>query len=165
MGITVTDYNNVRDRATELGCLVPQHVAILPTNFVSAGTRGEFLHLSEAATVRSLFRSNSVPMDELLPAPERAGYIQNNSFDWIAPTLFISSCLMTENPAAVNVALNVLAAYIVDFFKGSPKNDRQVKLEIVVEKKGDRSCKRITYEGSPAGLSDLPPIIRRLSDE
>ena len=165
MGTTITDYTNVHERANHLGCTIPQCIAILPTNFVSAATRADFLHLSEAATVRSLFRGHDLSMDELLPAPERAAYIQNNSFEWVAPTLFVSSCLMTENPAAVNVALNVLSAYIVELFKGSPNTDRKVKIDIVVEKKGDWSCKKIHYDGDPSGLNELPPIIRGLSDE
>lgn len=79
-----------------------------PANFKSAATRDELLQLSEAATVRALFRNNSIPLDELLPRAEQPPYIQNNSFEWLAPTLFIASGLLTENPVAVNLALHVI---------------------------------------------------------
>jgi hypothetical protein len=71
---------------------------------------------------------------------------------------------MTENQAAVSVALNVLSGYILDFLKGMP-GTKTVKLDIVVEKSGNRSCKKISYEGDVIGLNTLPDIIRQVSDE
>ena len=41
----------------------------------------------------------------------------------------------------------------------------QVKLDVVVERKGDHVCKRISFEGDVNGLKDLPPIIKRIADE
>lgn len=164
MTATVVDYVNVRERAASLGCVVPERIAILPVNFDSVASRSEFNQLSEAATVRTLFRTNHVPTDELLPKEERSPYIQNNSFDWVAPTLFVSASLWTQNPMAVSLALNVLASYITDFFKGAP-GKKTVKLDVVIEKKGDHSCKKLKYEGDIAGLGPLSDIIRQIADD
>lgn len=164
MATNITDYINVHQRAVDLGCVVPQSIALLPINFDSAQARTDFLQPSEAATVRTLFRNNNLPIEELLPVSEHAPYIQNNSFEWIAPTLFISSALMTQNQVAVEVALHVLASYIKDFFKGIT-GTKTVKLTIVVEKKGDRSCKKIDYEGDVAGMDTLPEIIKHIANE
>jgi hypothetical protein len=154
MATNITDYISVHQRAADLGCAVPQGIALLPMNFDSATARADFLQRSEAATVRTLFRSHNLPIGELLPASERPPYIQNNGFEWLAPTLFISSSLMTENQAAVSVALNVLSGYILDFLKGM-LGTKAVKLDIVVEKRGNRSCKKISYEGDVIGLNTL----------
>jgi len=164
MATHITDYISVQQRAVDLGCMVPQGIALLPVNFDSATARTDFLQLSEAATVRTLFRNNSLPIEELLPASERAPYIQNNAFEWVAPTLFISSALLTQNQVAAEVALHVLASYIKDFFKGMT-GTKTVKLDIVVEKKGDRSCKKISYEGDVAGIDTLSDVIRQIADE
>jgi hypothetical protein len=40
-----------------------------------------------------------------------------------------------------------------------------VKLTIVVEKRKDRTCKKINYEGGVDGLAKLPEIIRQVFDE
>jgi hypothetical protein len=164
METTITDYISVRQRATDLGCAIPQEITLLPTNFASATTRTEFLQLSEAATVRTLFRNHHLTMDELLPTSERSPYIQNNSSEWLAPTLFISSLLISQNPTAVSVALSVLANYVTDYLKGIP-GPKIINVDIVVEKKGDWSCKTLSYKGDPAGLNTLPDIIRQMSDE
>jgi hypothetical protein len=165
MGVEITDHIAVRERAEALGCVLPDGIAILPSNFSTAAARSEFLLPSEAATVRSLYRSHNLPLGELLPSGERPAYIQNNSFDWIAPTFFISASMMTENPALVTVALNVLSSYVADFLRGRPSAERTVKLDVIVEKKGDRLCKKLHYEGEPSGLDNLPSIIQKLFDE
>jgi hypothetical protein len=164
MTTKITDYISVRQRASELGCTVPTRIAILPTNFDFVAARTDFQQLSEAATVKALFRTNNVPLDDLLPASERAPYIQNNSFEWLAPTLFISSSLLIDNQAAVSVALSVLSNYITDFFKGVP-GQKTVKLDIVVERNGDMSCKKISYEGDVNGIDSLVDVIRQISNE
>ena len=42
---------------------------------------------------------------------------------------------------------------------------KKVKLGIVVERKADRECKKISYEGDVAGLATLPEIIQSVGDE
>jgi hypothetical protein len=81
MATNITDYISVHQRAADLGCAVPHGIALLPTNFDSATARADFLQRSEAATVRTLFRSHNLPIGELLPASERSPYIQDNSFE------------------------------------------------------------------------------------
>jgi hypothetical protein len=162
--VEVQDYISVRDRAVELGCEAPRHIAILPVDFATATSATGMLQRSEAGTIRTLFRTNEIVLDELVPKEARGGYVQNNSFEWIAPTLFISGSLWSQDPAAVNLALNVLATYLTDFFKGMPGR-KAAKLELVVEKKAGKTCKKLTYEGDVSGLRDLAATIERLADE
>jgi hypothetical protein len=164
MAENITDYVSVHERAAYFGCAVPQTIAVLPANFDTAKVRADFRQRSEAATVRTLFRNHKIEMGELLPASELGPYVQNNNFEWLAPILFVPAAMITENPMAVSLALSVLGNYITDLFKGM-NGAKTVKLDIVVEKKGDRSCKMLRYEGGTAGLSSLPDIIRRISDE
>ena len=80
MAMEIAEYISVRDRLAELGCLAPARIAILPVNFDSAVSRADFLQRSEAATVRTLLRTNGIPIDELLHEGENSPYIQNNAF-------------------------------------------------------------------------------------
>src|SRR5262249_48702170 len=154
METIVTDYVRVVDRVSELGCLIPAGLAILPDNLPNAATRQDLRFSAEAATIRKLFRNSSFPVDDLLPVGERAASIHNKHFDW-APLLFISFGLLSENPHAVSIALGIISNYATDFFKGRPRH--RVKLNVVVEKKnGD--CKMLSFEGDVAGLTSLPEI-------
>jgi hypothetical protein len=161
MTTTITDYIRVADKASELGCKIPTGIAILPENFSTAVDRQHLLLGSQAATIQKLFRNNNFPMDDLLPAEERAPSIHNKHFEW-APLLFISAGLLSSDPNAVSVALGIISNYATDFFKGMPS--KKIKLNIVVEKKKDRACKQLSYEGDIAGLASLPEIIRGIND-
>ena len=162
MATEISDYTSVRQRAAELGCTAPTRIAILPLNFDTAKNRADLQQLSEAATVKTLFRTNNIPLDDLLSSSERVPYKQNKSFEgWLAPTLFISSSLLIDNQAIVSVALNVLSNYLTDFFKGMTGR-KTVKLDIVVENNGDASCKKISYEGDIEGLKSLADVLRKL---
>jgi hypothetical protein len=161
---TVSDYIQVDVRAAELGCRCPTGIAILPEYFETAPDYTHLRQRSEAATVKTLFRTNGLLLDEFLPPSERVPYIQNNSFEWVGPTLFISSALMTENPLAVSAALGVLSNYLTDFFKGM-SGEKKAKFNIVVEKKENRLYKKLSYEGSVEGFTALTDIIKDIANE
>jgi len=65
---------------------------------------------------------------------------------------------------AVSIALNVIGNYLTEFFRGIPGKKR-VRLNIVVEKKRDRTCKKISYDGDVQGLNSLADIIKEISNE
>jgi hypothetical protein len=92
----ITDYIQVAGSADELGLHRPTGIAILPEYFETAPDHAHLRQRSEAATVKTLFRTNGLLLDEILPKSERIPYIQNNAFAWVGPTLFISSALMTD---------------------------------------------------------------------
>jgi hypothetical protein len=164
MNITTEDYVRVDSRAAEIGCQRPTGMTLLPENFQSATSYAELRQLSEAATVRTLFRTNGLPLYDVLDPSKPVPYIQNNSFGWVGPTLFVSWALVSENPTVVTVALGVIANYLTDFLKGI-SGKTEVSLSIVVEKRTDRTCKRITYKGNVEGLSSLADIVKSTSDE
>jgi hypothetical protein len=161
MTVDITEYPNISEQAVKLGCRVPAGIAILPLNFVSASTREELLLDSTAATIHKLLKNNNFELDSFLSPGERLPAVHNKHFEW-APLLFISASLLTENPNAVSVALGIISNYATDFFKGLP--DKRVTLNLVIENKKDRSCKRLNYEGDVAGLTSLPEIIRSMND-
>lgn len=165
MTISVSDYPSVADRISTLGCEFPESgVALLPLNFESATSIAEFRQPSEASTVKTLLRTAGLPYAELVQRDQRPPYVHNNAFEWLAPTMFISVGVLSQNPNVASVALSVLANYVTDFFKGRGK-DAAVKLDVVVETTKTKTCKRISYEGSPEGLRELADVIREISNE
>lgn len=164
MTTTISDYIDVRQRIAELDCDNPTGLALLPTNFDTALTVSDFRQVSESATVRTLFRTAKIPLDEIVNKDRRPPYVQNNAFEWVAPTLFVSVGILSENATYINVALGVIANYATDFFKGM-NGDHEVRMDIVVERTKSKVCKKITYKGPPEGLKDLPEVIRAASDE
>lgn len=164
MTTNITEYTNVRQRLNEMGCNDPIGFTLLPNNFESASSIAEFRQASEAATVKTLLRSAQLPHSDILPLETRPPYIQNNAFEWFAPTLFVSFAIVSQNPHLVSVALSVIANYLTDFFCGLG-DEKNIKLDIVVEKDNSHSCKRISYEGSVKGLVELSGIAKALIDE
>src|SRR6266540_1393657 len=157
MTVGIEDFVSVADRVAQLGCTVPRRIAILPENLQSATDRSKLLYGSEAATIRKLFRDANFALDELLPTGERVPAIHNKHFEW-SPFLFISAALLSHDPHAVSIALGIISNYATDFFKGMP--GKKVKLTVIVEKKKDKSCKKLSYEGNVAGLASLADIVR-----
>ena len=164
MKTTITEYLNVGQKIADLGCQFPTGLALLPANFESAMSSADFRQVSKAATVKTLFRNAGLPHGDITDKGQRPPYIHNNSFEWVAPTVFVSAALFSENPNYVSIALSVIANYATDFFKGMT-GTKTVKLEIVVEQTKARTCKKLSYEGDVDGLQALPEIIRGLSDE
>uniref|UniRef100_B0T6I4 Uncharacterized protein n=1 Tax=Caulobacter sp. (strain K31) TaxID=366602 RepID=B0T6I4_CAUSK len=163
-GISVSDYPSVQARLASLGCGFPQGVAILPANFAVATDRSQFKELAEAPTIRKLLRSAGLPVSGLLPDGKTSPLILNRSAGWAGPALFISAGLLSANATAVSVALGILTNYLSDFLKGSLR-EKGVELDIIVERRGDRVCKKISYQGPIEGLEALARAVARIADE
>lgn len=164
MSTKISDYANVEQRIEELGCIYPNGFAVLPVNFESAASIADFRSVAEAATVKTLLRSAGLPLDDIVERAARPPYISNHSYDWVAPTLFVSLALLSQNPHFVAVALSTIANYLTDFFRGGASK-KTIKMNIVVERAVSRSCKKVTYEGPPEGLKEIAEIVRSASDE
>lgn len=157
------DYVSVSQRAKELGLAMPDGLAVLPQNFETAATPADFMFAGTTQTVRTLFCINDLPLSILRPDGS-SRYISYKSDEWMSPILFVAGALMSENPAAVSLALSVVANYLTDYFKGLGRLPN-VKLTVVVEHSRGRTCKRLDYEGDVEGIRELADTIKRLADE
>jgi hypothetical protein len=161
--ITFEDYVRVDERARDLGCSLPTTLAVIPLHFETAATRAELHTASHTATVVKLLTGNGILVESFLLPSERPPYVVNKHFQWLGPTLFIPLALLNENPQIVSLAIGVLANCITDFFKGIPKRQRNVKLDLVVEIKKNSVYRKITYDGDLDGLRMLQEIIRNMT--
>lgn len=163
--IETAEFPSVAARSVALGFDPPTSIALLPRNFVSATSAQELLDESSAATIHQLFRQAGVPEDRFDTAEAPFPSVAEHSVDWIAPIIFIGAAYASENSSMVNVALGVVANYVYELF-GSLPGRRRVRLDVVVERDGSRTSKRVSYEGSAEGVQQLIPAVERaLSDD
>jgi hypothetical protein len=160
MAVTVEDYIRVDERSRELGCSLPTGLAVVPIRFESANSRADLRTASHTETVLKFFKNEGISIESFLPESDSLPYVVNKHFQWLGPTLFFPLALLNESPQLVSLAIGVLSNCITDFFKGIPKRQRNVQFDIVVEAEGDRTYKKISYDGGIEGLEALPKIIR-----
>ena len=164
MTTTIANYPNVRKRLEKLGCDIPSGFALLPINLESATSIAEFRQVTEAVSVKKLLRSADIPHSEILPHEHRISYVQNNSWDWIPPLLFVTYDMLSQNPDATRIVVELIRNYLIRL-RPDLGVERAVKLEFVVELNEAGVCKRLSYEGPVSGLERLPETIRSVKDE
>lgn len=159
--ISSRTFVDVRERARDLALGDVEDLAILPVRFGESSQTPTIDQ--ESTTLRKLLREAGVNPQVL---GESAGAETSilKSADWIAPTLFVGAGIWSQNPLAVDVAVNVMGAYATDLLKRT-KTSSTVKLSVAVESKKGKQTKLLTYEGPVDGLIAIVDAVRRVADE
>ena len=167
--IEVSDYIDVSSKLKELGCSPPEGIGILPERFDACTFTDKPSLLRRTRTVVRLFEDNNIPVSIIEKEGQPAEYTTHTaSSEWftgIGPTLLISAAFLAGNPHIVSLALNVLANYVTDLFKGA-KGGNAV-LEIVtekVEKDGSKTYRKVRCPAAPEVLKELPEIVNKIFD-
>ena len=158
MNVTMTDYVDVERRAAELGCNVPTGVAILPRGFETAATWDELAHEDTAPTVRTLLRGEGIDETPLEREGERFPLIEENSFEWVGPAIFIGASTAAANHKALIAFVGAFAKYLTEYFKGRV-GSKKAKIEIIVPQGRTGKYTKIKYDGDLEGLKQLPDLI------
>jgi hypothetical protein len=164
MGVVISNYVDVHQRAQELGLDLASDFAILPRAFGENAQVSHLAHESEAATLRKLLKAEGIDIQQIEPCDGRIPSVVQRSADWLAPTIFIGSTLFTQNPYAIQVALNILASLVYDCLKGRLLAS-EMKLTFVVEQSKSKKCCRVDYEGPADALNELADLLREVHDE
>jgi hypothetical protein len=159
MNYKIENCNLILDTFENFNFEIPETLTFFPENFFSAKNESDFIYPDSLSELNKIFRIKQIPIIKL--TPEIPKYRSRKSADLIVPTLFISFSLFSDNSMLISLALNVLANYITDFFKGTLKN-RKVKFEIIIETKKRKEFSKISYDGDIEGLKDLEGIIKSL---
>jgi hypothetical protein len=161
MNTTISPSPDFVEHLKRLGLHTPTLVTVLPTNLSTASSIQDLTLESAAATVKTLFRSAGIDLQNIYPQDHKPQYIKNNAADWIAPAIFIGAGILSEHANTVSVALNVLSNYLTDLFKGKPAQPT-IKASFVVETDALGTYKRVEYEGSAEGLRALGEVITKV---
>ena len=159
--ITLGEFPAVGARCEALGIRRPLGLAMLPRNFATAGGDNELLTEAADAAVRTLWRKADIAEDRLDSPDSQFPRLSEHHADWIGPTVFLSSALLSETPALVSIALGVIANYVTDLFKGVP-GKHTARLHVVVEQK-DGGCVQLTYNGPATEIGQIVDAVGDLT--
>ena len=81
----------------------------------------------------------------------------------VIPVVFVAAAIILNNPAAVSLAISVIANYITEFSIG--RRRKGARLEVVVESRPGSEYRRLEYDGDIEGLKELPGVICSLVQE
>jgi hypothetical protein len=164
MSIEVSEYINVLDKLKKLGVEPSNSLLLLPWNFATEEDELEgFYYPPSTSDIREVFDDAELAVKFVGEGGE-PNIIHLKSFTptLVLPTLYIGLFLLSQNPYAITVALNLISHYAAKALDaaigGLPYNE--VELEIIVDETGTGTTQRITYRGSDEGLTKLSDIIR-----
>jgi hypothetical protein len=162
MVVEVSEFINVRERATVLGCKIPTEVALLPWNFTEAESADELLDASEASTVQKILREANIPAARIEKYGSRFRTYNPKSAEWIGPAIFIGANLLSQSPDVPKIILDTLLDYLNGYFRGIVGNKR-AKIRFVIEKKSVNV--KADYDGPLEGASELYDTLEELSQD
>ena len=164
MATRVSENTNVRERLGKFGSPELTGLVLLPANFDTADSTADLRQSAQAATVKTLFRTAGIPYSDVFPAEHRAPYILNKSLEWVAPTLFVTAALISENPNLIPTCLDTISVYVAKLLRGA-SGEQKVSLDVVVEKANDGTCKRVSYSGPVDGLAGIADVVREVAND
>ncbi len=158
--ITSTECPNIREKLEQFGVMTSDGIVLLPINLEDAAAVDDCIFLPSVRNVRKLLRNHDVAEVPIVSGTFKALDNRDNSF--LLPTIFVAYSYWTQNPDAVSVALNVVASYLFDFFKGSEKT-QVVEFGVIVEqektqtktKTTERTTTQISFKGT---LEEFEPF-------
>lgn len=119
------------------------------------------IYAGTTESVLKLLRQAAVPV-ALAEDRSTLDLRDNRSAEWIGPTLFVTPLLLSENPLAVSLALNVISAYVVDLFKGT-KKEPNLTLNILFETERGKSVKKVEFSGPATALPEVKDVLLALN--
>ena len=137
-------------------------ILLLPHTWATEGDGPAYVESAES--VRKLFAKDNVPAELLTPITGKTRLITSRSQILIAPTLLVSSLLLTQNPSAVSLALNIIANYVVQLFAGL-KHSPDVSLSIVQTTADGKTARELKYRGPAVGLPDVAKVLSEFASE
>lgn len=161
MPVTEMDYVCVSERAAEIGCALPE-IAIMPDNFAVARSPRELRIRREALALREVLEHSSFPLGTFCHAAEHTTYSEEDFVHWEA-SLFVSAAILKREPYAVPLALSIIRHHLAEYL--SDDQERPIRLAMVVERNGDRACRKVVYEGNIAGLRTLAERVSAIAEQ
>lgn len=160
MNYTIEKTDKTLQQFAKLNCPIYDSIYFLPENLETANNLDDFIFVDTLTDIRKVYRKYQIPYD-LLGGVNKPKLRTRKNADWFGPTIFIGFSLFSQNSELITVALNVLSNYLSDFFKGMV-DQKNVKIEIIIETKKNIETKKITYEGDISGLTKLDSVIDSL---
>jgi hypothetical protein len=186
MSVQTKDFVDVAARSWEFGFRAPVRLALLPGNFSTAANAGELCFHAATPYVRSAWQSvglgdegpsgtgvgglgsgvssegRTSAASPQSPVPSETGSqpLAPAASAKVPLAVFFGAGLMTGPEWCLTVALSMVSRVLaLDPRCASP---RDVRLDVVVERPGERGCACIEYQGDAFGIVELVRVVRRI---
>jgi hypothetical protein len=164
MQVQTKTYIDVATRSRELGHRVPVGIALLPGNFSTAAHAGQFCYHAATPHVRSAWKSAGLE-DE---GPEARESVELGTKDLelgtslvpVALAVFFGADFLAGPPWRLTVALGMVSSVLASHARRA--SPRDVRLNVVVERPGERGYACIEYRGDAFGIVALVREVRRV---
>jgi hypothetical protein len=174
MNTQVSDFVDMEAKTISLGCAMPTGVTVLPYNFESANVRGDLCYVGSHLDLREHLRRNGISGTSLEESEDTAVQVllAESAFpEWIPPTIFVATNLLSQNPAVADLLLGVASNFFYDLFKNvlgrKPTESDEVEFSIVKLSLGSLTYKKATFRGSwkkgeLEGLREFGKVVRKM---
>jgi hypothetical protein len=135
---------------------------IIPNNLSNKNKK--FVYSNTTTSVFKELKANDINVTLFDIDPEQIYLEEKRSIDWIVPTFFVSTSLLSQQPLLISLAINVISNYIYDTLKGE-KAKINTKMSIVIKDEEKGLLKKVDYDGPVEGLPELAAIIKELYDK
>jgi hypothetical protein len=124
-------------------------LVILPTNLFDKN-RDKYFYADNALSFYK-FARETVGI-KFFTEPEIL--LTQQSGEWFAPTLLITSEFITHNPAFSSILYGLITSYIYDILKAN-KNEKDINLRIICHETKEKKTTELHYHGDVDGLESI----------
>jgi hypothetical protein len=166
MHVETHDYVDVATRSRELGRRVPVGIALLPVNFSTAADAGEFHFHEVTPHVRSAWLSAGLEDEGPLGTSPKFKVESPKSMsgdEQVPLVVFFGADSLAGPPWRLTVALGMLSSVFATHSRRSGQRD--VRIDLVVERPAGLGCACIEYQGDAFGIVALAREVRRIWSE
>jgi hypothetical protein len=163
MSVQIRDSLDVAARAREFGCRVPVGIALLPGNFSTAANAGEFCYHTATPHVRSAWQDIGLVDEGPLGTSPKSKVESPKSMtgdEQVPLVVFFGAGLLGGPAWRVTVALGMVSSVFASHSRRT--GQREVRLDIVVERPRVHGCVCIEYQGDAFGIVALTREVRRI---
>lgn len=161
--ISVSQFPSIAERVDSLGLKPPDGISVLPRNFASASDVEELVHEADASTICKVLEESGIDATLLSHRGRKLPSRVERDFSWVAPTIFVSSHIIAENPELVRILVQALAEYIVAHVSYKLQ-DNTVSVSFVIGGNNE-PYRKIKYEGPANKLGSVVDELLRVADE
>lgn len=133
-------------------------ICILPDNVFRKKTEEEYFYAFSLPTIKKVLKQGDLKLHQFdsLASPN---LIDQRGIDYFAPVILVGSMFFSQNPEAVNIALNLISSYLFKIFS----NDNKAKANFTIYARDDKNkkTKRIHYDGPVEGIKDLGEVLEK----
>jgi hypothetical protein len=162
MPIRVKDCSDVTAKAEELGCRVPDSIAMLPGNFLTARSAAELRYHASVPSVRAALRSVGL-IDTGVGCKSRqlSPKSRASAGQPVNLTVFFGSGLLRRGAELVTLALGMVAAVLTER-PGTEVDPKNVRLDAIVERPDSSGYTCLEYSGDAYELVALAKPVREI---